>query len=86
MVNTYVLRAPGATPEDAYDALSDREKEVLLLAAVGHANREIARQLQVSEQTVHNHRANIMEKLGVHDRVDLLKFAIKRGVIEVADL
>jgi len=86
MVNTYVLRTPGGMIEDAYDSLSDREKEVLLLAAVGHANREIARQLQVSEQTVHNHRANIMEKLGAHDRVDLLKFAIKRGVIEVADL
>jgi two-component system response regulator NreC len=86
MVNTYVLRTPGAIVEDVYDSLSDREKEVLLLAAVGHANREIARQLQVSEQTVHNHRANIMEKLGAHDRVDLLKFAIKRGVIEVADL
>ena len=86
MVNTYVLRTPGGTIEDAYDSLSDREKEVLLLAAVGHANRAIARQLHVSEQTVHNHRANIMEKLGAHDRVDLLKFAIKRGVIEVADL
>ena len=86
MVNTYVLRTPGGTIEDAYDTLSDREKEVLLLAAVGHANREIARQLHVSEQTVHNHRANIMEKLGVHDRVELLKFAIRRGVIEVADL
>jgi two-component system response regulator NreC len=86
MVNTYVLRTPGGSLEDAYDALSEREKEVLLLAAVGHANREIARQLHVSEQTIHNHRANIMEKLGLHDRVELLKFAIRRGVIQVADL
>ena len=86
MVNTYVLRTPGGTIEDAYDSLSDREKEVLLLAAVGHTNREIAKTFHLSEQTVHNYRANIMEKLGLHDRMELLKFAIKRGVIEVADL
>lgn len=86
MVNTYVLRTGGGSIEDAYDSLSEREKEVLLLAAVGHTNREIARQLHISEQTVHNHRANIMEKLDLHDRVDMLKYAIRRGVLSVADL
>jgi len=86
MVNTYVLRNPEAGPEDAYDALSDREREVLLLAAVGHTNREIARDLHLREQTVHSHRAALMAKLGFHDRVDLLKYAIRRGVIEAADL
>jgi two-component system response regulator NreC len=86
MVNTYVLRTPGAPLEDVYDSLSDREKEVLLLAAVGHTNREIAKTFHLSEQTVHNYRATIMEKLGLHDRMDLLKFAIRRGVIEVSDL
>lgn len=86
MVNTYVLRNPDAPAEDAYGALSEREKEVLLLAAVGHTNREIAKVFHLSEQTVHNYRANIMEKLGFHDRVELLKFAIRRGIISVADL
>ena len=86
MVNTYVLRTSPATLEDAYDTLSEREREVLLLAAVGHTNREIARTFHLSEQTVHNYRARIMEKLGFHDRVDLLKFAIRRGLIEVGDL
>jgi len=86
MVNTYVLRSPEGTLEDAYSTLSDREKEVLLLAAVGHTNREIAKVFHLSEQTVHNYRANIMEKLGFHDRVELLKFAIRRGIISVADL
>ncbi|MBI3751463.1 MAG: response regulator transcription factor [Chloroflexi bacterium] len=87
MVNTYVLRR-GASPttEDAWDALSDREREVLLLAATGHTNREIAELFHLSEQTIHNCRASVMEKLGVHDRVDLLKYAIRRGVISVADL
>ena len=86
MVNTYVLKAPGGTLEDPLDTLSEREREVLLLAAVGHTNREIARTLHLSEQTIHNYRANVMEKLGFHDRVELLKFAIRRGLISVADL
>jgi DNA-binding NarL/FixJ family response regulator len=86
MVNTYVLKSSNGALQDPYDALSDRDKEVLLLAAVGHTNREIAKTLHLSEQTVHNYRANIMEKLGFHDRVELLKFAIRRGVISTADL
>lgn len=86
MINTYVLRNPEAPLEDAYATLTDREKEVLLLAAVGHTNREIAKIFHLSEQTVHNYRANIMEKLGFHDRLELLKFAIRRGIVSVADL
>jgi two-component system response regulator NreC len=86
MVNTYVLRSPDSPPEDVYGSLSEREKEVLLLAAVGHTNREIAKVFHLSEQTVHNYRANIMEKLGFHDRTELLKFAIRRGIISIADL
>lgn len=86
MVNTYVLRNPEHSLEDAYDTLSDREREVLLLAAVGHTNREIAKALHLSEQTIHNYRASVMEKLGFHDRVELLKYAIRRGVLNVADL
>ncbi len=86
MIDTYVLRSQQGYVEDIYDSLNDQDRELLRLAAVGHTNREIARELRVSEQTVHNHRASVMEKLGFHDRVDLLKYAIKRGVIEVSDL
>ncbi|HYM83348.1 MAG TPA: response regulator transcription factor [Candidatus Dormibacteraeota bacterium] len=86
MVNTYVLRTTQTALEDPYDHLSEREREVLLLAAVGHTNREIAQTLHLSEQTIHNYRANIMEKLGFHDRVELLKYALRRGVLTVADL
>lgn len=86
MVNTYVLRTPGAPIEDAYDTLTEREKEVLLLAAVGHTNREIAKVFHLSEQTIHNYRASVMEKLDLHDRIDLLKFAVRRGIVDVADL
>jgi DNA-binding NarL/FixJ family response regulator len=86
MVNTYVLRGPDPSPEDPYETLSERSREVLRLAAYGHTNREIARTLHLSEQTVHSHRATIMEKLGFHDRVELLRYALRRGVIQAAEL
>ena len=86
MVNTYVLRSAEHSLEDAYDTLSEREREVLLLAAVGHTNREIARALHLSEQTVHAKRSTVMSKLGFHDRVELLKYALRRGYVEVAEL
>ena len=86
MVNTYVLKSPQGMLEDPYENLSEREREVMLLAAIGHTNREIARTLHLSEQTIHNYRANVMEKLSFHDRVELLKYAIRRGLIDVADL
>jgi two-component system response regulator NreC len=86
MVNTYVLKSPRGALEDRYEDLSEREQEVLLLAAMGHTNREIARTLHLSEGTIHSYRANVMEKLGFHDRVELLKYAIRRGLIDIADL
>jgi two-component system response regulator NreC len=86
MVDTYVLKSPNGAFDDPYDTLSEREREVMLLATIGHTNREIARTLHLSEQTVHNYRANVMEKLGIHDRVELLKYAIRRGLVDVADL
>jgi two-component system response regulator NreC len=86
MVDTYVRRTPDPSLEDVYATLSDRERQILLLAAVGHTNREIARSLDLSEQTIHHHRATVMEKLGFHDRVELLKYAIRRGVLTVSDL
>ena len=85
MVNTYVLRAPQAE-EDPFESLSERSRQIFRLAAFGHTNREIARTLHLSEQTVHNHRATIMEKLGFHDRVDLVKYALRHGMIQVAEL
>jgi two-component system, NarL family, response regulator NreC len=86
MVNTYVLRTGDTPAEDAYASLSDREREVLLLAAVGHTNREIAKQLGVPMSRVHHYRATVMEKLDLHDRVELLKFVLRRGVLAEADV
>jgi len=86
MVNTYLLKVPSGGAEDPYDLLTDREKEVLLLVAVGHTNKEIASIFNLSQQTVHNHRARLMEKLGFHDRVELLKYAVKRRLVNADEL
>ncbi len=86
IVNRYVLRTDLVPPDEAYESLGERAREVFRLAATGHTNREIARALHISEQTVHGHRAAIMERLGLHDRVDLVKYALRRGLVEVAEL
>lgn len=64
------------------DPLSPRESEITKLIAEGHTSREIAETLVISEKTVERHRANILEKLGMRDRVDLTRYAIRRGLVE----
>ena len=86
MVDTYVRRSPDASLDDPYESLTERERQVLLLAALGHTNRDIARSLQLSEQTVHYNRANVMEKLGLHDRVELLRYTVRRGLLNPSTL
>ncbi len=86
MIDTYVRRTPDAAFEDPYDTLTAREREILLLAAMGHTNRDIARSLKLSEQTVHSHRASVMEKLGLHDRVELLRYSVRRGILNPSTL
>jgi DNA-binding NarL/FixJ family response regulator len=73
--------APGM--EDPYDSLTDREKQVLKLVAEGRANKEVAEVLGISVKTAMSHREHVMEKLGVHNRTELVRFAIKKGVIRV---
>ena len=62
--------------------LTPREEEVVKLVAEAHTNREIAELLTLSEKTVENHRSNAMRKLGMRDRVELVRYAIRRGLIE----
>ena len=84
--HTYVRRSPDAGIDDPYETLSDRERQILLLAAMGHTNRDIARSLRLSEQTVHYNRANLMEKLDLHDRVELLRYTVRRGLLNASTL
>jgi DNA-binding NarL/FixJ family response regulator len=64
------------------DSLTPRELEVLKLIAEAHTNRQIAETLMLSEKTVESHRANLLSKLGMRDRVELVRYAIRRGLIE----
>ena len=64
------------------DPLTPREVEIVKLIAESHTTRDIAEMLVISEKTVERHRANILEKLGMRDRVELTRYAIRRGLIE----
>jgi DNA-binding NarL/FixJ family response regulator len=81
LIRDYLERARGgeATPEDP---LTPRELEVVKLIAEGHTSEEIAGQLFISKKTVDRHRANILEKLGMRNRVQLTHYAIRRGLVE----
>jgi len=73
-----------ATPQEqaTLDGLTAREREVLTLIAEGLTNQEIAGRLYISIKTVQTHRAHIMEKLNLHDRTELVRYAIRKGLIE----
>ena len=80
-VRDYVVRAAaGETPPEA--PLTPREQQIVKLIAESHTNKQIAEVLTISEKTVETHRANILEKLGMRDRVELTRYAIRRGLVE----
>ena len=81
LVEEYLRRVGGE--KDGYDRLTSREREILQLVAEGRTNREIADSLVIGVKTVLRHRTNIMEKLGFHNRTELIKYAISKGLIEV---
>jgi DNA-binding NarL/FixJ family response regulator len=68
--------------EPERDALSPRELEVVTLIADGHSGPEIAELLAISPRTVERHRANVLDKLGLRDRVDVTRYAVRRGLIQ----
>ncbi|GAB7106664.1 response regulator transcription factor [Streptomyces phaeofaciens JCM 4814] len=68
--------------ENAEHVLTPREEEVLKLVAEGHSSKEIAELLFISLKTVHRHRANVLHKLGLRDRLELTRYAIRAGLIE----
>jgi DNA-binding NarL/FixJ family response regulator len=67
--------------EDTYHLLTDREKEVLQLLAEGRTNKEVAQALDVGVSTVETHRANLMQKLGLHNTAEIVLYAVRKGVI-----
>ena len=71
----------GRVSYDPYEQLTERERDVLKLVAEGYTTREIAEMLVVSPKTVEGHRTNLMAKLGIHNRVELTKYALRKGII-----
>ncbi len=85
LVQDYLLRRDTDEQEPPMDDLTPREQEVLTLIAEGLSNGEIAEQLVISIKTVDRHRENIMRKLNLHNRVDLVKYALRKGLIDLEE-
>jgi len=69
--------------DDPYAELTDREREILKLLAEGYTTQEIAGTLVISPKTVEGHRTNLMSKLNIHNRVELVKYALRKGIITI---
>jgi two-component system response regulator NreC len=85
LVQDYIRRGEDAEKSQTYGELTPREHEVLIHIAEGQSNAEIAQHLVISVKTVDRHRENIMRKLNMHNRIELVKYAIKRGLIDLGE-
>jgi two-component system, NarL family, response regulator NreC len=79
-IEVYAEKAQAA-PLDLYDTLTTREREVLQLCAEGYSSTEIAARLGISPRTADTHRANLMRKLGLQSQTDLVRYALRRGIV-----
>ncbi len=85
LLDDYLERLEVGEEKDSYARLTTREKEVLKLIGEGYTSREIAEMLFLSINTVERHRTNIMDKLGMHNKSQLIKFAIRKGLVKLED-
>ena len=83
LVEDYQQVASMKRSQDPYEQLTNREREVLKLVAEGHTTREIAAMLVLSPKTVEGHKTNLMGKLDIHNRTELVKYALRKGIIIV---
>ena len=83
VIATYLRTKDEDLAGDPYEILSEREKQILKLIAEGMSNKQIADLINVSVKTVMGHRTHLMEKLGIHSRTELVKFAIQKGLIQI---
>jgi DNA-binding NarL/FixJ family response regulator len=82
VIEGYLERRRSAGPQTVWETVTHREREILKLIAEGHRNKEIAEYLCISVKTVEKHRANLMEKLDLHNVQALTTFAIEKGLID----
>lgn len=80
-IEDYQQRVAGWGTADPYSQLTDREREVLKLLAEGHTTQQIADMLIITPKTVEGHKTSLMAKLNIHNRTELVKYAIRKGVI-----
>lgn len=85
LVSDYLMRVHSGREQDSYDGLTKREREILTLIAEDATNMAIANDLEISVNTVERHRENIMRKLNLHTRTELVKYAIRKGLISLDD-
>jgi two-component system, NarL family, response regulator NreC len=81
LVDDYVHRLQTRGLTDSFSLLTDREKEVLQLLAEGRSNKEVATQLNVGLSTIETHRANLMQKLNLHNTAEIVLYAVRKGII-----
>ena len=81
VIADYVRRTDAEDQRAPHEMLTPREREILQLVAEGHTSKEIAEQLHLSIKTVETHRANLMDKLDIHNRAGLIRYAIRAGLI-----
>lgn len=81
LIEDHKYGSGGLANHDAYEQLTDREREVLKLVVEGHTTREIADILVISSKTVEGHKTNLMAKLGIRNRIELVKYALRKGII-----
>jgi two-component system response regulator NreC len=86
LVSDYLIRVQDGREHDSYDGLSEREREILTHIAEDDTNMAIANALNISVKTVERHRENIMHKLNLHTRTELVKYAIRKGLISLDDI
>jgi len=82
MVGDYLQRVRTGEEKDSYSSLTEREREILKLVAEGYTNNQIAERLIISPKTVDTHRTHVMDKLNLHSRAELVKYAMRRGLLE----
>lgn len=82
LVADYLRRVEAGEADDSYDGLTDRQVEVLRLIAQGLTTQEVARRLYISPHTVESHRENIMSLLDLHNKAELIKYAIRKGIVD----
>ena len=85
IISRFLTERPGGQPVRSYDVLSDREQHVFRVLAEGHSTVKIAELLFISPKTVEKHRVNVMKKLRLNNLVELTKYAISLGIVEVED-